>query len=102
MANTGFILNQWRHEMDQQRQSVERKVSQTLREWSGEARKGMEEAHAELRSTHRVIEQEVDDMKRLNRDLDRSMQAADRDMAEKARQAMLAMQAMQAKASGSR
>lgn len=41
-------------------------------------------------------------MKRLNRDLDRSMQAADRDMAEKARQAMLAMQAMQAKASGSR
>lgn len=88
MSGLAHRWSRWEREWEAQMRWIDRQMDQGRREWTGEGRRGLEEAHEQLKETVHAMEREAGELERLLRRVEVSIETAERLMAEQARQAM--------------
>lgn len=86
MSSIDSILNSLGYEVDRQTRDLNRKADLTNQQWKGAARNQFDKSHIELKANADQVKREIEELKRVARSLESSIQAADRDMARKAAQ----------------
>lgn len=87
MSNLDSLISRMGYDIEQQTRDMTRKANLSKSEWSGAARQQFDECHEELKANADQVQREIDQLKRVARALEASIQAADRDKALKAKAA---------------
>ena len=85
MSNIDGIINKMVSQIEGQTREIDHKAHQTDGVWEGQAHDRFIDSHNELKLNANRIKREFEEMKGTVRVLESNMQAADRDMAQKAK-----------------